>query len=173
MSNNLNENVVIGFFDGQGPADSAIEALKSWDKANDEIKLGAIGTIAKEGDKVKTHVGRKSGKGAAVGATIGVIGAVLSGGATLIGGAVAMGALGGVLGAFFKKSLHLNKEEIESIGLELDGGKVAVVVSCDDFEVEPTGEQLKNAGGTVRSYTIPEEALSEAAGSGQLPAGAS
>ena len=96
----LNENVVIGFFADKDAADEAIDGLKQWDKANDHIKFGAIGTITKDGDKVKTHVGRKTGKGLLIGATVGVIATVLTGGAAVLGAT----ALGGVMGAFFHKS---------------------------------------------------------------------
>lgn len=104
----LNENVVIGFFADKDAADEAIKGLKQWDKVNDHIKFGAIGTITKDGDKIKTHVGRKTGKGALIGAGVGVIAAVLTGGASIIGTTV----LGGALGAFFKKSTGLTKEDI-------------------------------------------------------------
>jgi hypothetical protein len=87
---------------------------------------------------------------------------VLSGGATLVAGALAGGIFGGVAGAFLKKSMHLTKEEIQSIGNELEGGKVALVVTCDDFEVEPTSEQLRLAGGVIQTYTIPAEVVEEA-----------
>jgi hypothetical protein len=73
------------------------------------------------------------------------------------------GALGGITGAFFHKSLHLTKEEIEQLGTELDAGRVAVVVTCDDVEVGPTSQQLTSSGGTVRSYAVPTEALEETA----------
>ena len=128
------------------------------------MKLGAIGTITKDGDKVKTHAGRKTGKGMLIGATVGVISAVLTGGATLIGAAVGTGAAGGVLGAFFKKSLHLTEDEIKSIGTELDGGKVAVVVNCDEDEIQPTTDYLTASQGTgTRVYRVPIDALEEAA----------
>ena len=40
-----NENVVIAIFDDEESANESIEGLKQWDRVNDEIKLGAIGTI--------------------------------------------------------------------------------------------------------------------------------
>ena len=98
MSDNLNEWVIVATFADESAADAAVKALKAWDKASDEIKLGAIGTIYKQDDKVKTHVGRKAGKGAKVGAAVGVIAGILSGGLTLVGGVVAGGALGSVAG---------------------------------------------------------------------------
>jgi uncharacterized membrane protein len=159
---NKNENVVIAFFSDASAADNAVASLKNWDRANDEIKLGAVGTITKEGDKVKTHVGRRAGKGMTIGAVVGAIAAVLTGGA-VIGAALGYGALGGVLGAFFKKSTHLSQEEIDQIGAELDTGKVAVVVTCDAHEIHQTSQQLLDLGGTVRTYTVPAEAVEEAA----------
>ena len=69
---------------------------------NEQFELGTIGTIYKEGDKIKTQVGRKTGKGAAIGATVGIIGAVLTGGASLIATTVG----GGALGHLFKKSMQ-------------------------------------------------------------------
>ncbi len=158
-----NEQVIVAFFNSQEAGDAAVADLQAWDKATEEIKLGAVGTIRKDGDKVKTNVGRKTGKGAKVGTVIGIIAAILSGGVTLIGGMLVGGAGGGVVGAFMKKSTDLTKEEIGQIGAELDAGRVAVIVTCDDFEVEATRQRLLDAGGTVRNYVVPQEAYAEAA----------
>jgi hypothetical protein len=163
MSDNKNEQVIVAFFESQAIADAAAANLQEWDKATEEIKLGAVGTISKQDGKVKTHVGRKTGKGAAVGTVIGIIAAILSGGLTLIGGVLVGGASGGIVGAFMKKSTHLTKEEIQQIGNELDAGRVAVVVTCDAHELEATRQQLIDAGGKVRNYTVPQEAFVEAA----------
>ena len=159
MADDKNEHVVIAVFADQTVAEQAVDALKTWDKASSEIKLGAIGTIAKEGDKVRTHTGRKTGKGASVGAILGVIAAVLSGGVTLVGGVVGGAALGGVVGAFMKQSLGLTEEEIQELGRKLDEGKVAVVVTCDAIEIEPVTAQLIRKGGQVNSYDIPKEVV--------------
>lgn len=163
-----NDIVLIAFFADEEAAKSAVDGLKIWDKSYDHIKLGAIGTMRKDGDKIKTHVGRKTGKGMAIGATVGVIGAVLTGGVSLIATAVGTGALGGVLGAFFKKSPNLTQEEIAAIGQELDAGHVAVVVNCDDYEVPLVTEYMVGSGGTVRTYNVPSEALAEAAGAPEV-----
>ena len=160
---NENDNVLIAFFADRAAADSAIEGIKNWDRINDHFELGAVGTIYKEGDKIKTKVGRKAGKGAKIGAVVGVIGAVLTGGASLIITAVGASALGGALGAFFKDSTQLTKEEIAQIGVELDGGRVAVVVTCDDFEIPLVTEYMEGSKGTVRTYKVTDEALIQAA----------
>lgn len=154
-----NDNVVIAFFADRAAAEDAIKGLKTWDKVNDQFDLGTIGTIYREGDKIKTHVGRKTGKGAAIGAAVGVIGAVLTGGTSLIATTVG----GGVLGHFFKKSMNLTQEEIAAIGQELEGGRVAVVITCDDFEIPMVTEYMEGSKGTVRTYKVPQEALAEAA----------
>ena len=171
MANNeqddKNENVVIGIFETLEAAEETVDGLKKWDRINEHIKLGAIGIVTKDGDKVKTHVGRKAGKGAKVGAVVGIIGAVLTGGALLVG-AIGVSALGGALGAFFKKSLNLTKQEIEQLGQELDAGKVAVVVACDDYEIESVTSYLTSPTSTVRTYRVPEEALEEAAASPEV-----
>jgi len=118
----------------------------------------------KKNGKIETHVGRKTGKGAAVGTVVGIIAAILSGGLTLVGGVVVGSATGGVAGAFMKKSTHLTKAEIDEIAQELDAGRVALVVTCDEDEVAPTRQQLIKMGGTVRNYAVPPEALTEGAG---------
>ncbi len=125
--------------------------------------MGNIGTISKDGDKIKTNAGRKGGKGAKAGAIVGIIAGVLSGGVTLIGGALIGAVGGGVLGSFFKKSVGLTKEEITQLGVELDAGKVAVVVACDDNEVEATSTQLAQAGGKVHNYAMPEGTMAATA----------
>lgn len=160
---NENDSVVIAFFADRAAADSAIEGLKTWDRVNYDFDLGAIGIMYKEGDKIKTKVGRKTGKGAAIGAVVGVIGAVLTGGASLIVSAAGAGVLGGALGSFFKQSAHLTQEEIAQIGQDLDGGRVAVVVQCDDYEIPLVTEYMEGSQGTVRAYRVSAEALAEAA----------
>jgi hypothetical protein len=159
MADNKNEHLLIAIFVDQMAAEQAVDSLKAWDKASSDIKLGAIGTITKDGDKISTHVGRKTGKGASVGAILGIIAAVLSGGVTLLGGVVGGAAVGGVIGAFMKQSLHFTEEEIHALGSELDEGKVEVVVTCDPAEVEPVTAQLTRKGGQVRAYEVPKEAV--------------
>src|SRR4051812_24661893 len=135
MADNNNEHVVIALFIDQTTAERAVNSLKSWDRADSEIRRGVIGIITKDGDKVNTYLGRGTGKGASVGAILGVIAAVLSGGVTLLGGGVG-GTTLGVIGSFMKQSSQLTEEEIQALGRELGGGKVAVVVVCDSVDIE-------------------------------------
>lgn len=163
MAKEKNNHVVIASYGSEEAAKQATKALQDWDKANDDIKLGAIGMITKEGDKVKANVGRKTGSGAKVGAVLGVATAVLSGGVTLIPGVVGGAVGGGIVGSFFKKSVNLTKEDIQKLGQKLDAGQVAVIVAVDEHEVQATSEQLTYYGGQVQSFSVPAEALDEVA----------
>lgn len=159
-----NDNVVVAIFEDQATAAAAIDRLKQWDKAAKDIKLGAVGLLYKEEGKVKSVIGHQSGRGLKVGALVGVIAGVLTGGVGLLGGAAAGGLAGGALGSFFAKSLNLNEAECSALGMELDLGKAAVVVTVDDYEITPTRLNLEHAGGVARVYVVPAEAVDEAAG---------
>jgi hypothetical protein len=47
-------------------------------------------------------------------------------------------------------------------------GRVAVVVTCDDFGIPPVFEYLAGSKGTVRTQTVPHEASAEAAGTPEV-----
>jgi uncharacterized membrane protein len=162
MSENKNEHVVMAFFASKEAAELAVDALKDWDHADKEIKLGAIGLIYKEDGEIKTQSPRSTGRGLAVGAVLGVFAAAL-GPVGLIAGAVSGGALGGVIGAFFKRSVDLDEAALQEIDAHLDAGKFGVVVAVDEFEMAPTAAQLANSGGAVQQFTVPSDALHEVA----------
>ena len=71
---------------------------------------------------------------------------------------------------FQKPIADLTKEEIAIIGQELDAGHVAVVVTCDDFEIPLVTEYMTSSGGKVTTYAVPEAALAEAAQSPEVMA---
>jgi hypothetical protein len=159
------KQLVLAFFDNEAAADSAVDALKSWDKATDSIKLGAIGILVKdENGKIKQHkLGQRAhGKGAGIGVILGAVAAVLSGGVTLIAGLVGGTALGGVLGAFFHRSLDLSKEDLARIGGELDGGKAAVGVLANPDETAAVTDKLAGLGGKAETHEVTEEAMAHA-----------
>lgn len=162
MSENKNEHVVIAFFASKEAAETAIDALKDWDHSNKEVKLGAAGLVYKEEGEVKVVAPRKTGRGMAVGAMLGVFAAVL-GPVGLIGGALVGGAFGGAIGLLLKKSVDLDEAALQEIDAQLTGGKVGVVVAVDEHEMLPTADQLKNAGGAVQQFVVPSEALTEVA----------
>lgn len=149
-----NEHVVVALFGDRAAAEAAIERLKKWDKASDDIKLGAIGLLYKEDGEIKSTIGRQGGRGLRVGALVGVIAGALSRGNDSADGAIS---------SFFAKSLHLNEAECEALGVELELGKAAVVVTCDEYEVMPTRRTLEKAGGAVKVYEVPTGAVDDAA----------
>ena len=151
-----NKQLVIAFFDDEAAADGAVDEIRQWDKASKEIKLGAIGVLVKDDKgKIKTHkMGkRKTGTGAVVGALAGV----LSGGVTVVGGAV----VGGIIGAFFHKGLGLSKDDLARFDSDLDGGKAAVCVLAEPEEAADVSAKLADLGGEPETHEVTEEALDQ------------
>ena len=98
MAENKNDHLVVAYFDSKDQAEQAADSLKSWDKASEDIKLGALAVVSKnEKGKVETtKLGpRNTGKGAKVGVIAGVAAGVLTGGLSILGGALLGGVLGG------------------------------------------------------------------------------
>jgi len=94
-----NPTLVLAFFESEETADGAAGALLGWAKGNRRVQLDAVGVLVRDeqGD-VKTHkLGPREGKkGIGVGAVLGVVAAIASGGLTLVEGAALGGAGGGV-----------------------------------------------------------------------------
>lgn len=157
MSENENIFVVITLLDNESAAFGAYEGLKHWDEARKDIELGSIGTISKVNGEIEIHVDRKDGKGILVKGVTGIVGSVL-GPVTLVAGLV-----GSVVGSFTNRSEEHTPEELEKLGEEMDAGRVAMVVVCDEGEVEATAKQLESMGGTVKTYEVAQEAMLEAA----------
>lgn len=159
-----NQQLVLAIFPSEAQADDAATALKSWDKANEDIKLGAIGVLTKdEKGKIKKHkLGKRdTKKGIGVGLVLGIVAAVLPG-ITLLGGAVFGTALGGIVGAFVHKGLGMSSEELTALGKKLDGGAAAVGVVAEDFEAQAVKDQLAKLGGAVQTHEIDAEVVKEA-----------
>ena len=166
MADNTSEQAVIAAFDSQAQAEQAAKDLMGWDKANDDIKLGAIGVLTKDAKgeiKTKNFSQRKTGKGAKVGMGLGVIAAVFSGGLTLIPAAIGGAVAGGAAGTLFRKGLGMSDEDIQKLNKDLDGGRAALLVMCDANEVQATSEYLVAAGGRPESHTVDAAALEDAA----------
>ena len=170
------EHAVIASFDSAAQAEQAVEALKRWDQANADIKLGAIGVLTKSADgkvETKNYSTRHTGKGAKVGMGLGALAAVFSGGLTLIptlvGGAVA----GGALGSLSKKGLGVTDETLQQLNAALDGGRAALLVLCDADEVAATTDQVTALGGRMaQSSPVAPEALESAAAAAAAAPGA-
>jgi hypothetical protein len=152
------KQLVLAFFENEAAADVAVKGIKQWDKASKEIKLGAIGVLAKDDNgKIKTQkLGKRKTK---TGAVVGAVAAVLSGGMTLVGGAV----VGGVIGAFFHQGLGLSKDDLTRIDGELTGGKAAVCILAEAEEAAAVSAKLAEFGGEPETHEVTEEAVDQAA----------
>jgi uncharacterized membrane protein len=165
MADKQDTHLVISYFDTFEAGEKAAKALKGWDKANKEVKLGAIGVLHEtEKGKIKTkkYGPHNTGKGAKIGLVLGVLAAVLPP-VGLAAGAVYGAVAGGVLGTFSKKGLGLNDEELAKFKGELDGGKAALVVICDAGEVDATKAELDSLGGKSEAHVASTDDLPKAA----------
>jgi uncharacterized membrane protein len=166
MPDSDKEHAVFALFESAEQAEQAAEDLKGWDKASDEIKLGAIGILTKDPQgeiNTRNYSARKTGKGAKVGMGIGVMAAVLSGGLTLIPTAIGGAVAGGALGSLARKALGTTDAELEDLRSELDDGRAAMLVMCNTSEVDATTEYLEAAGGRAWSHAMHMADLEEAA----------
>jgi uncharacterized membrane protein len=154
----MGSQLVLAFFENEAAAEAAVDALKQWDKATKEIKLGAIGLLVKDDNgKIKTHkLGARKTKGGAV--LFGLAG-LLSGGLTVLGGAV----FGGILGSLFHKGLGLSKDDMARLDAELNGGKAAVGLLVASEEVELVSAKLAELGGAPESHEVTDAVVEEAA----------
>jgi uncharacterized membrane protein len=150
--------LVLVYFGNEAAADEAVNAVKQWDKATKEVKLGAIGILVKDDKgKVKTHKVGKRKTGA--GAILGVIAAVLSGGVTLLGGVVG----GSAIGALFHKGLGISKDEMATIDEHLNNGMAAVGVLVKPEEAESVTAKLTQLGGmAATAFEVSDDVVEEA-----------
>jgi uncharacterized membrane protein len=145
------KKLVLAFFENEGSADSAVEAIKAWDKAEKEIKLGAIGVLALD-DKGKVKTNKLGGRHTATGAVLGALVAVLP----AVGLAAVAG--GGLIGFFVHKGLGMSKEDLARIAEGLGGGRAAVGVTAKPTMADAIAAKLTELGGTVEAYEVAPEA---------------
>jgi len=151
------QQLVLAFFENEAAADQAVNGIKQWDKASKEIKLGAIGILAKDDKgKIKTH--KLGARKTAAGAVLFGLAAVLTGGASLLAGAV----FGGIVGSFFRKGLGISKEDLARIDGELNGGKAALCILAAPDEAAAVSAKLAELGGQPESHELSEEVVQEA-----------
>jgi uncharacterized membrane protein len=150
------KHVIIALYPDEAAADTAVEGLKTWDKANDQVKLDAIGVLVlDEKGQVKTEkMGRRSwGKGAGIGVVLGLLTPV-----GLVAGVVG----GGLIGALHHKGLGLSEQDRDRITGELKKGKAAVGVLADPRQEEAILAKMKEFGGETEVHYVPEAAMEEA-----------
>ena len=165
MAENKNDHLVVAYFDSKDQAEQAAESLKNWDKANEDIKLGAMAVVSKneKGKVENTDLGpRNTGKGAAIGVIAGAAAGLLSGGLTVVGGALLGGILGGGVGALNKQGIGLSQEDLDRMSSELDAGHAALLAMADEVEVADTTAELTRLGGRAQSSPVAPEAVAQA-----------
>ena len=152
-------------------ADKAAAEVKDWDKANDAVKLGGVGILHWEDGKIKTKkVGKRViGAGAAWGTALGAVLGILSGGVTLIGGALVGAGAGALTGSLFHKGLGLSDADKTRLEEHLKQGGAAVVVMADEDEVAATSAELNRLGGKVENYQVPAEQVQQLESAKDLP----
>ena len=151
------QQLVLAFFENEAAADEAVNQLKGWDKASKEVKLGAIGVLVKD-DKGKIKTQKLGARKTATGAILFGLAGLLSGGLTVLGGAV----IGGVVGALFHKGLGMSKDDLARIDGDLNGGKAAVGVLADADKAAAVSAKLAELGGKPESHEVSEEVVQEA-----------
>lgn len=162
MAKGKKSNVIIGYFDGADKAYDAADSLKSWDWDNKDLELGGIAVLTWQDGKINTlKVGtRDTGKGAGWGTVLGATVGVLTGGVTLIGGALIGAAAGAVTGAFFHKGVGLSDADKSQLEDKLKSGGAALVVMASDDEVQATKAFLNNLNvGEVQDYQVPDDSV--------------
>jgi hypothetical protein len=147
-----NRQLVLAVFPDEMAADSAALALKESGIADGDavgiLVLDANGKLKQ--DKVGAH---STGKGAAIGGVIAVLGPALLGPAVL--GGVAVGAL-------HHKNLGLSDAEKARLAVQLSAGKAAVGVMAH-FDTAPAiCDRLTQLGGTPERHELTDEALQAA-----------
>jgi uncharacterized membrane protein len=165
MAENKNDHLVVAYFDTKAQAEQAADSLKSWDKANEDIKLGAIAVVSKneQGKVETTNLGpRNTGKGATIGVIAGAAAGLLSGGLTVVGGALLGGILGGGVGALSKQGIGLSQEDLDRMQTELDAGHASLLVMADEAEVADTTAELTRLGGRAQAAPVAPEAVAQA-----------
>jgi uncharacterized membrane protein len=165
MADNKNDQLVVAYFDSKDQAEQAADALKSWDKASEDIKLGALAVVSKN-DKGKvetTKMGpRNTGKGAVIGVIAGAAVGLLTGGLSIVGGAILGTALGAGAGALSKQGIGLTQEDMDQMKSEVDAGHAALLVMVDAAEVADTTAELTRLGGKAQAREVAPEAVTQA-----------
>ena len=159
-----NNELAIAYFPSADEAQEAGKQLKEWDKELKHMKLGAISilTMNDKGKLKEEKVGvRAGGKGAKWGVVAGAALGILSGGATLIGGALVGLAAGGLGGSFFHKKIGMSDADQAKLEKHLKDGGAALAVMLDLEEMEAVVSQLNRLDAEVATYNIPQQVLDD------------
>jgi hypothetical protein len=154
-----NKQLVLAVFPDELAADSAAAAVKDSGIADGDaigiLVLDANGKLKE--DKVGA---RSTGKGAAIGGVVAVLGTAVLGPAVLAGAAV---------GALHHKNLGLSDADKARLTVELNAGKAAVAVMAPFDSAPAISDRLTQLGGTPESHELSDDAL-QAAGATETAA---
>ncbi len=156
--------LIIAYFPTAEAAQEAGAQLKEWDKERKDIKLGAMSvmTMSAEGEIKEDKVGsRAAGKGAKWGGIAGAALGILSGGITLIGGALVGLAAGALGGSLFHKKIGMSDEDQQRLAAHLKEGGAALAVMMDYDEMESVVHEFNKMGAEVATYTVPQEVFDD------------
>lgn len=160
------QTLVLAAFADVAAAQAAMERVQNWDEADEDVKAGAIGVIAKDanGQINETLLGGRAGRtGAKAGVILGLIAAIPTGGLSLLGGLIAGGVGGGVLGHFVHRNYSLTEADIARIHSGLDSGKAFVGVLVPSAQAGAFEMQLQRFGGDTELHGVSAEAAVAAA----------
>jgi uncharacterized membrane protein len=152
-------HLVLAFFPDEASADAAATRMTDWAKSNRRVELDAMGVLVLDEDgKVKTHkLGpRQVRAGIGVGAALGVVAAVASGGVTLVEGVVAGSAGGGAMGALIHRGLGLDDADQARIARELKAGQAALGVLVPENQAPAIAARLEELGGEPEVHEVTE-----------------
>ena len=146
------KQLVLGFFPNEAAADTAADKLKDSGTAHGD----AIGILVldKHGKLKTDKVGaRSTGKGAAIGGVLFLLGPALLG----------VGVIGGTAaGALHHKNLGLSDADKARLTVELNAGKAAGAVMAHYDTAPAISDQLTQLGGASESHELTDEALQSA-----------
>jgi hypothetical protein len=153
------KEVVLAVFEHEAAADEAVKSLKSWDKLDDDVKLGAIGVLVlDEHGYVKVHkAGARRGIGKGVG--IGAVTVIIAG--SIISPLVLPAALG-MAGATRKPLPDLAPEIREQLAVDLKAGKAAVGVLVASEQSAAVSGKLVELGGRPETIQLSDELVAAA-----------
>ena len=151
------KQVVLAVFDDEAAADAAVNQVKSWDKATDEIKLSSIGVLVMDDrGKIKTHKmgARSMGKGAGIGLILVMLTPV-----GLVAGTVG----GALLGRLHHKGLGIDESDRDRISAQLEQGRAVVGVLAPEEQATAIKDKLTELGGDAEAHDTEAAALEEVA----------
>jgi Protein of unknown function (DUF1269). len=146
---NRNNELVVSLFNDISQARQAQKGIEAWDQSQPNIHLGTSAILYK-GPDGKVKYDRSGNFDWKREATANILVLTMMGAKPLHN---VFNMLSGVLSSWSKS---INSSNIAKLSAQLDQGKAALVVLCDDYEIQPVSQQLTNLGGsTTIGYSVP------------------